>query len=252
MFGVLARAQLGTTPGQCAERYGSAISAPSGDHLTYRNNGWDITVIFTDGKAVGESFTKVQRAEIGLEDLNTLLKFAGGNQRWSAPFPDGTGGVELACSQLLANVSKDHATLLIGVRDCVGKERLSATTNATATSSFATDGDTLVTLSGKTYRRARLSRATPDGISIFHEGGVTTIKLTDLPDAWREKFALAVANATPEPTPEVSSEVPTASDLSSGDSGGGLGGGYGSGGMVHVNGYTRKNGTYVHSYSRRR
>ena len=46
----------------------------------------------------------------------------------------------------------------------------------------------LVTLSGKTYKQARVFRAEPDGLNYMFRGGMVKIPFTDLPEAVRKQY----------------------------------------------------------------
>lgn len=51
------------------------------------------------------------------------------------------------------------------------------------------------TLSGKTYRNARVSRINVDSIVIFHDGGIATIPIHDLSEAQKVEYGLSEEKA---------------------------------------------------------
>jgi hypothetical protein len=60
----------------------------------------------------------------------------------------------------------------------------------------------LTTLSGKTYKNFRITRATTDGITVKHSSGVATVATVDLTDEQRAKFVPAPStNAAMQPEP---------------------------------------------------
>jgi len=90
-----AHARLGETKEQIQVRYGKPVKETSSD-AQYEKQAWRIAVRYLDGKAVSETFTKAEAAEIShneveiilLKNANNdwvLLKNEKGRQRWQRP-----------------------------------------------------------------------------------------------------------------------------------------------------------------------
>jgi hypothetical protein len=48
--------------------------------------------------------------------------------------------------------------------------------------------DEFTTLTGRTYRKCRISQVHPDGISFFHSKGTAKVLFADLSDSWKKKL----------------------------------------------------------------
>jgi hypothetical protein len=125
--------------------------------------------------------------------------------------------------------------------------------------------DDFKTLNGKEYKNATVSRQEPDGIIIKNAKAGLLLKLyfTELPKEIQERFGYDQSKAAAYQTQqnaalarakgkEEAAQQQTDSSLVTGTSGGS--GEHSSsssgGGSVDVHGYYRKDGTYVHSYTR--
>ena len=133
----------------------------------------------------------------------------------------------------------------------------------------------ITTLTGQTYRAVTITRVEATGIGISHDDGVAFLDFSTLPPEIRREFgytaeqqqrqieaqaaaALLAAQRAQQATlaqqqSSIATRDYTATNYTTRDYGTTryTGSGY-TGGPVHVSGYTRKDGTYVHSYTRRR
>lgn len=53
----------------------------------------------------------------------------------------------------------------------------------------------LTTTLGETYKNCRIMKATPDGLTLVHEGGVAKVSFENLSDEWKDKFNYDPAKA---------------------------------------------------------
>src|SRR6476661_5829810 len=62
-------------------------------------------------------------------------------------------------------------------------------------------GDDLKTISGKEYKRVKVSRVEPDGIVITHKTGVTKLLFSELPTEVQQQFGHGPAKIETESAP---------------------------------------------------
>jgi hypothetical protein len=132
--------------------------------------------------------------------------------------------------------------------------------------------DDFKTTNGKEYKNVTVSRQEPDGIFVTNAKAGVMVKLyfAELPKEVQERFgykpekavayqsaqqaasdqAQAAFDQAQKETSRQKSEVARQQTETVTRSGGGSGQNRGGGGSVHVSGYYRKDGTYVHPHSR--
>ena len=132
--------------------------------------------------------------------------------------------------------------------------------------------DDFKTINGKEYKNVTVSRQEPDGIFVTNAKAGVMVKLyfAELPKEVQERFgykpekavayqsaqqaasdqAQAAFDQAQKETSRQKSEVARQQTETVTRSGGGSGQNRGGGGSVHVSGYYRKDGTYVHPHSR--
>jgi hypothetical protein len=132
----------------------------------------------------------------------------------------------------------------------------------------ASPAEDLKTISGKEYKNVTVSRQEPDGIVVTNAKAGLMVKLyfAELPKEVQERFgykpekAVAYQSAQQAASDQARSEQKDSSRQKSEaarqqtetvtGNGGGSGQHRGGGGSVHVSGYYRKDGTYVHPHYR--
>jgi hypothetical protein len=132
--------------------------------------------------------------------------------------------------------------------------------------------DEFKTTNGKEYKNVTVSRQEPDGIFVTNAKAGVMVKLyfAELPKEVQERFgykpekavayqsaqlaafdqAQVASDQAQKDSSRQKSEVPRQQTETVTGSGGGSGQNRGSGGSVHVSGYYRKDGTYVHPHTR--
>ena len=125
--------------------------------------------------------------------------------------------------------------------------------------------DDFKTTNGKEYKNVTVSRQEPDGIFVTNAKAGVMVKLyfAELPKEVQERFGYkpekavayqsaqqAASDQAQKETSRQKSEVARQQTETVTRSGGGSEQNRGGGGSVHVSGYYRKDGTYVHPHSR--
>jgi hypothetical protein len=81
------------------------------------------------------------------------------------------------------------ASCMVGAADTGTVQRI------TAVSTQTTDRVDITTLNGVTYTNCRISRAEPDGITVFYAKGIAKIPFAELPEEYRTKYNYNPTNA---------------------------------------------------------
>lgn len=125
--------------------------------------------------------------------------------------------------------------------------------------------DEFKTTNGKEYKNVTVSRQEPDGIVVTNAKAGLMVKLyfAELPKEVQERFGYkpekavayqsaqqAASDQAQKDSSRQKSEVARQQTETVTGSGGGSGQNRGGGGSVHVSGYYRKDGTYVHPHYR--
>jgi len=89
-----AQARIGETPDQLVARYGQPLNEvdqkAEGDkialaHVTFQKGGFQIEVTITGGLSTQESYKKINKESITVDEARTLLTANAGGYNWSAP-----------------------------------------------------------------------------------------------------------------------------------------------------------------------
>lgn len=86
---------------------------------------------------------------------------------------------------------------MLAIASClVGAADTGIVQKVVATPTQATDRIDITTLTGVTYTNCRISRAEPDGITVFYAKGIAKIPFAELPEDFRAKYNYDPTNAT--------------------------------------------------------
>jgi protein disulfide-isomerase len=78
--------------------------------------------------------------------------------------------------------------LSMGQSYCLAGDATNTTTQAVAVTTQATNRVDITTRSGKEFKRCKITKVEPDGITVFYAKGIAKINFADLSDEYRTKY----------------------------------------------------------------